>query len=68
MERALSKTLQREVLFNQGPESGAATVRFFGGLKVKLPQVQRQSRNCPWMICRSYEVQLPEDMTLRYDV
>lgn len=40
VERALSKTLQREVLFNEGPESGAATVRFFGGLKVKLPQVQ----------------------------
>jgi len=40
VQRALGKTLQREVLFNQGPETGAATVRFLGGLTVKLPQLQ----------------------------
>ncbi len=44
VQRALSKTLQREVQFNQdaGAEtgSGAATVRFLGGLTVKLPQLQ----------------------------
>ena len=39
VQRALSKTLQREVLFNEGQASGA-TVRFLGGLKVKLPQLQ----------------------------
>ena len=40
VQRALSKTLQREVLFNEGQAPGAATVRFLGGLKVKLPQLQ----------------------------
>jgi AsmA family protein len=40
VQRALSKTLQREVMFNEGPQAGAATVRFLGGLKVKLPQLQ----------------------------
>ncbi|MBC7996167.1 MAG: hypothetical protein H7Z15_23340, partial [Rhizobacter sp.] len=40
VQRALSKTLQREVMFNEGPETGSATVRFLGGLKVKLPQLQ----------------------------
>lgn len=40
VQRALSKTLQREVVFNESQASGAATVRFLGGLKVKLPQLQ----------------------------
>jgi uncharacterized protein involved in outer membrane biogenesis len=39
VQRALSKTLQRDVQLNDANASGHATVRFFGGLKVKVPQL-----------------------------
>lgn len=40
-ERALSKTLQRDVqLGNPADGKSQATVRFFGGLKIKVPELQ----------------------------
>jgi uncharacterized protein involved in outer membrane biogenesis len=38
VQNALSKTLDREVVLSN--EASRATVRFFGGLKVKVPQLQ----------------------------
>ncbi len=40
VQRVLSKALQRDVQFNDGQASAAATVRFLGGLKVRLPHLQ----------------------------
>jgi len=40
VQRALSKTLQRDLQLNQAGSTDAATVRFFGGLKVKVPELQ----------------------------
>lgn len=40
-ERALSQTLQRDVqLGNRSDGENRATVRFFGGLKIKVPELQ----------------------------
>lgn len=39
VQRALSKTLARDVQLNDAGASEHATVRFFGGLKVKVPQL-----------------------------
>jgi len=40
VRRMLSETLQREVQLNRAGATDAATVRFFGGLKVKVPELQ----------------------------
>ncbi len=40
VERALSKTLQRDVHLREAGASDRATVRFFGGLKVKVPELE----------------------------
>ena len=40
VQQALSKMLKRDVQFNEGQASGGATVRFLGGLKVRLPHLQ----------------------------
>lgn len=40
VQRMLSETLQREVQLNRAGATDAATVRFFGGLKVKVPELQ----------------------------
>ena len=40
VQRALSKTLQREVQLRQADSPAGATVRFFGGLKVKVPELE----------------------------
>ena len=40
VQRELSKTLQRDVQLNQAGSSESATVRFIGGLKVKVPELQ----------------------------
>lgn len=40
VQHMLSETLQREVQLNRDGATDAATVRFFGGLKVKVPELQ----------------------------
>jgi uncharacterized protein involved in outer membrane biogenesis len=40
VQRSLSKTLHREVQLNHEGAGERATVRFFGGLKVKVPELQ----------------------------
>ncbi len=40
VERALSKTLQRDVQLNQAGASDRATVRFLGRLKIAVPQLE----------------------------
>ncbi|HEX3140630.1 MAG TPA: hypothetical protein VHQ87_11280, partial [Rhizobacter sp.] len=39
VQGALSRTLQREVLLNRQGADSHATVRFLGGLKVKVPEL-----------------------------
>ncbi|MEO8153498.1 MAG: AsmA family protein [Rhizobacter sp.] len=40
VQRALSKTLKRDVSLNEAGSSHVATVRFLGGLQVKVPELQ----------------------------